>query len=107
MSSTQNLTLREGEVTFKGDPLTLVSEMPLFLTPGVGETLGPPDPVAAAWKARIDAWGLALDQGRPPAEAAAEAEEAGLSPMPVRDQMILQWTFVAAGLEQIKRASMT
>ena len=39
-----------------GDALTLVSEMPLFLTPGVGEVLGPPDPQAVAWKERIDGW---------------------------------------------------
>lgn len=39
-----------------GDPLTLVTEMPLFLTPGVGEELGPPDPALTAWQDRIAGW---------------------------------------------------
>jgi hypothetical protein len=39
-----------------GDSLTLVTEMPLFITPGVGEELGPPDPVAVEWKERIEGW---------------------------------------------------
>ncbi|MYJ67591.1 MAG: peptidase, partial [Gemmatimonadetes bacterium] len=33
-----------------GDPLTLVTEMPLFITPGVGAELGPPDPVLMRWR---------------------------------------------------------
>ena len=44
-----------------GDPLTLVTEMPLFITPG-------------------------------------EAAQAGLSAMPVEDQMRFQWAFIRAGL---------
>jgi hypothetical protein len=32
----------------------------------------------------------------------AAAEAGGLRPMPIRDQMILQWTFIAAGLEQVE-----
>lgn len=82
-----------------GDPLTMVSEMPLFITPGVGEELGPPDPAAAEWQERIARWRLHLERGRSGAEVDAEAAAAGLVPMPVRDQMELQWTFVAAGLE--------
>ena len=89
-----------------GDPLTLVSEMPLFLTPGVGESLGPPDPVLDAWKHRIAAWRAVLsdpasDQGR----LAAEINEAGMRAMPVRDQMELQWTFIAAGLAEVMRST--
>lgn len=88
-----------------GDPLTLVSEMPLFLTPGAGDSLGPPDPVLEAWKHRIAAWRATLsepvsDHG----ELAAEMFEAGLRAMPVRDQMELQWTFIAAGLAEIERS---
>ena len=86
-----------------GDPLTLVSEMPLFITPGVGETLGPPDPVAAEWKERIDAWRSQLAEGIEPAEIASAAADAGLRPMPSRDQMVLQWTFITAGLAQLMR----
>ncbi|HEX9728809.1 MAG TPA: M14 family zinc carboxypeptidase [Gemmatimonadales bacterium] len=86
-----------------GDPLTLVSEMPLFLTPGVGEALGPPDPVAVRWQQDAERWRawLAEDPGRADA-VRAEAAGAGLRAMPVRDQMTLQWTFIAAGLEQIR-----
>ena len=84
-----------------GDTLTLVSEMPLFIAPGVGEQLGPPDPVAAEWKERIEGWKLELQQGADPAEIASAASGHGLRPMPICDQMILQWAFITAGLEQI------
>lgn len=88
-----------------GDPLTLVTEMPLFLTPGVGEHVGPPDPAAERWRARIEAWRARLQSGASAdreAEAVSvreEAREVGLQAMPVRDQMELQWTLVAAGLD--------
>jgi hypothetical protein len=85
-----------------GDPLTLVSEMPLFITPGVGEELGPPDPVAREWKERIDGWRAQVHRADGPEAVSAAAEAGGLRPMPIRDQMILQWTFIAAGLEQVE-----
>ncbi len=87
-----------------GDPLTLVSEMPLFLTPGVGKSLGPPDPVLEDWKHRIATWREALS-GPDPDRARIEAEmhAAGLRSMPVRDQMELQWAFIAAGLIEVGR----
>jgi hypothetical protein len=85
-----------------GDPLTLVSEMPLFLTPGVGDSLGPPDPVLESWNRRIAAWRTALSEpASDPGELAAEMYETGLRAMPVRDQMELQWTFIAAGLAAV------
>ena len=89
-----------------GDPLTLVSEMPLFLLPGVGEDLGPPDPAAVEWKTRIEDWRARLVGGRAAGARAAVAEEmggAGLVAMPVRDQMILQWTLVAAGMAAVSQ----
>lgn len=82
-----------------GDPLTLVSEMPLFVLPGVGETLGPPDPAAEEWKRRLASWHERLGGGEDPVGVRAEARAAGLRAMPVRDQMRLQWTLIAAGLE--------
>jgi hypothetical protein len=95
-----------------GDPLTLVSEMPLFITPGVGEDLGPPDPAAIAWRDRLETWRARLrsdasDGERHEGEAGrrtveAEASEAGLRPMPVTDQMRLQWAFIRAGVEQLE-----
>jgi hypothetical protein len=91
-----------------GDPLTLVSEMPLFLTPGVGDSLGPPDPALEDWKRRIEAWRVALsDPGSDRTGLAAEMHLAGLRAMPVRDQMELQWTFIAAGLAEVVRAQGT
>ncbi len=100
-----------------GDPLTLVTEMPLFLTPGVGKELGPPDPALAAWQGRIAAWearlrsaatadGEVARAGAPVAGAAdasaavsREARQEGVQAMPVRDQMRFQWAFVRAGLD--------
>ncbi len=84
-----------------GDPLTLVSEMPLFLTPGVGATLGPPDPVAEEWKTRIAPWRMrVVDE---PAAVAREATAAGLTAMPVLDQMALQVALLQAGLRTVAR----
>ena len=84
-----------------GDPLTLVTEMPLFITPGVGAELGPPDPVLTRWRERIAEWEVRLGgAGERDTGVAAGAEEtavreemaaAGLTPMPVHDQMRFQW----------------
>jgi len=81
-----------------GDPLTLVTEMPLFLTPGVGVELGPPDPAGEKWKERIHGWRERLARGEDPDAVAREADAEGLRPMPVRDQMELQWAFLAAAI---------
>jgi len=83
------------------DPLTLVTEMPLFFTPGVGKELGPPDPVSEEWKARIAGWRQSLEEGAPPDRVRDEAARAGLRPMPVTSQMTLQWAAIAAALELI------
>jgi len=77
----------------------MVSEMPLFLLPGVGETLGPPDPVAVEWRERIERWRTSIERGAEPAAINAESRQAGLRPMPIRDQMTIQWTMIRAGLE--------
>jgi hypothetical protein len=82
-----------------GDPLTLVSEMPLFLLPGVGETIGPPDPEMERWRARIGGW-TALPPDRSD-QVETEASAAGLVAMPVSDQMRLQWSMICAALEAV------
>lgn len=82
-----------------GDPLTLVSEMPLFLLPGVGEELGPPDPAAERWRERIAGWRARLATGEDGAPIDAEAADAGLRTMPVEDQMRLQWTLIATAID--------
>ena len=91
-----------------GDPLTLVTEMPLFITPGVGAELGPPDPVLMGWRERIAKWdarirGVVEARGeaaatRVQATVREEAGKAGLSAMPVPDQMRFQWAFIREGL---------
>ncbi len=81
-----------------GDAVTMVSEMPLFLLPGVGETLGPPDPVAVEWRERIGQWRTSARGGAAAAVINAEAHQAGLRPMPIRDQMTLQWMMIRGGL---------
>ena len=109
-----------------GDPLTLVTEMPLFITLGVGAELGPPDPVLTRWRERIAGWEARLraadnSQASPaaggqekmgvPEEVAAgeetavreEMAAAGLTAMPVRDQMRFQWSFIRAGLRAVSR----
>jgi hypothetical protein len=87
-----------------GDTLTLVSEMPLFITSGVGERIGPPDAVADLWKTRIEEWRAQLAEDGDPKTVAAEAAAQGLRAMPVHDQMALQWTFIVAGIEQLEDA---
>lgn len=94
------------------DPLTLVSEMPLFITPGVGEELGPPDPEALAWRERLEGWrerlrsvaeGGPRKREREAQAVAVEASTMRLRPMPVADQMRLQWAFICAGLDQVDK----
>lgn len=76
-----------------GDPLTLVSEMPLFcLPPSVFEG---PDPVRPPATAELKA------AARDPERLAAVAERVGLEPMPVRDQVALQLAFLDAALETV------
>ena len=109
------------------DPLTLVTEMPLFITPGVGAELGPPDPVLTSWRERIAGWEARLQEAdeRDTAVAAGgeetavrpqmasheetavreEMAAAGLTAMPVRDQMRFQWSFIRAGLRIAMDAS--
>ncbi len=74
-----------------GDPLTMVSEMPLFLRPlEEGETGRPDDPRFRAFLDRTAA--------KPSEEARAEAEREGVRGMPIRDQMRLQLAFLNAAL---------
>lgn len=85
-----------------GDPLTLVSEMPLFLTPGVGEELGPPDPALEAWRTRIMDWRGRLAKGGDASAVSNEAAAMGMTAMPITHQMELQWRLVTAGIEQVE-----
>jgi hypothetical protein len=95
-------TVRSLSGAHGGDTLTLVSEMPLFLTPGVGDFLGPPDRAAERWKSRIEGWREALAGADGLLRVRDEAAAAGLRPMPVKHQMALQWEFITAGIERIE-----
>lgn len=85
-----------------GDPLTLVSEMPLFLAPPGSLAHEEGTPAYAPWKERLGEWRARLEAGElTPEDVRAEARLLGLRPMPVRDQLALQWTLVAAGMELV------
>ena len=86
-----------------GDCLTLVTEMPLFLLPGVGEMLGPPDPQAEHWKEMIALWRRQVAESIT-AELRHAIADSGVSAMPVGDQMRLQWALLleAVGIVRAK-----
>lgn len=80
-----------------GDPLTLVSEMPLFLLAGVGETVEPTDPAAERFRNRtLPDIQRAAQEKSPDLESLLKT--AGLTPMPIEEQMRLQLLFLEAGL---------
>ncbi|MFP5285042.1 MAG: M14 family zinc carboxypeptidase [Thermoanaerobaculia bacterium] len=81
-----------------GDPLTIVSEMPLFLRPlEEGETGRPDDPHFRTFLDRVS--------GLSPEEVRVEAERSGVRGMPIRDQMRLQLAFLDEGLRAAHLAS--
>jgi hypothetical protein len=77
-----------------GDPLTLVSEMPLFVVPAElfqrGELIRPPELVR-------------LRDAGDEAELRQVAEEVGVRPMPIGDQMRLQLAFLEEALATVLR----
>ena len=63
----------------------------------------PPDHGSCEWKDRVDEWTAHLKTGKTGEDRiAAQAREFGLRAMPIRDQIDLQLTFIAAGLEQVQ-----
>ena len=81
-----------------GDPLTLVSEMPLFLAPAAlyqGDELIRPKALA---ELRLLAEGAAPGDGSSDGAVRRRAAEGGIRPMPLRDQMRLQLDFLVAGI---------
>jgi len=80
------------------DCLTLVPELPAFILPRRTEDLSWPNPEFDDWMARIHGWKAQLHLGeKSAAEVNAAARAAGIRPIPVWDQMQLQWTLVGAG----------
>ncbi len=87
-----------------GDCLTLVSEMPLFLIPQEKNDLSWPNPEYDKWKDLLERWKMELITGAKTDEnVLQEAHHLGLRPMPVEDQMRLQWALVGAGTRAAER----
>jgi hypothetical protein len=84
-----------------GDALTMVTEMPLFVTPGVGEQIEPSDPIAEGWRERIALWKQHLADPAARDGVRDAIERSGVTAMPIYDQMYLQWTAIRAGIEQL------
>ena len=82
-----------------GDALTLVTEIPLFVLPGVGETVEPTDPAADDWRTRLESWREQISSGNGDA-VADEIVSSGVRAVPVVDHMRLQWETIRAGVEQ-------
>jgi hypothetical protein len=78
-----------------GDPLTLVSEMPLFILPSAGRNSSNPH------APEISKWQSLLSNEGGEETIRKSAKVAGLRPMPIEDQMALQWGFIGAGIEQV------
>jgi len=89
-----------------GDPLTIVSEMPLFLVesppPGDGVDEAVPLPVDLESRKRFRAWAQKIARKQGDAALDRAAIEAGIRPMPIRDQMRLQLRFIEAALSAVR-----
>lgn len=75
-----------------GDPLTMVSEMPLFMLPSEGPLADPTLPRVP----RLEILEEAIDRHGPDA-----AQRLGIRPMPIRDQMRLQLALLDEGLRAV------
>lgn len=85
-----------------GNVFTCVTEMPLFVLPGVGQEIGPPDLASTMWKTRISQWELELSLDAKEEVINELAAELGLKSMPLGDQLFYQ---VKCVFEAIKVAS--
>ncbi len=88
-----------------GDCLTLVSEMPIFIADALPDRLTRDDPAWLRLREELSAW---RERGRLAnadfAELSELADRLRLRPMPLLDQMTLQWTFIASGLAAVNGA---
>ncbi|MEO1053112.1 MAG: M14 family zinc carboxypeptidase [Bacteroidota bacterium] len=88
--------------SFSNDCLTLVSEMPLFTVPKSNFSLAWPSPELDRWKDQLNHWKMDLVTNRAnPQNILDQAMQADVRPMPITDQMILQWTFITSGIQQV------
>lgn len=95
--------------SFGGDPLTIVSEMPLFLVEAPAdageEESGVPLPVDLESRQRFRAWAQRVARREGDHALDCRAREAGIRPMPISDQTRLQLEFVDAGLGAVVKHS--
>ncbi len=86
-----------------GDPLTIVSEMPLFILPDLPDKMEWPDPTWDKWSARLQQWKEKIPEEVPVEALNEEIAASGLTPMPAPAQMRLQWRFITAAIEQVEK----
>lgn len=90
-----------------GDPLTLVSEMPLFLYPGDAAAAAgqadPPLPTHPESARRFTAWARRLLERQGAEALRRQTARLGLRPMPVGDQMRLQLALLEQALAAASR----
>lgn len=85
-----------------GNPLTIVSEMPLFILPKAGNDISWPNPELELWSKKLNDWKEQLLQKQATADQVNQwAQKEGIKPMRIVDQMYLQWIFIGAGIEQL------
>ena len=89
-----------------GDPLTLVSEMPLFLMPAATDQRpGPPGfRAGTAGKRHLHDQLRAVAADLPASEARAAMARLGIRAMPIRDQMRLQLAFLEQAISAVRGA---
>lgn len=87
-----------------GDPLTLVSEMPLFLLPPEDDGADPfPRPVGTEGRLRFHAWLARIAAAGGASELRRQARRHGIRAMPIGDQMRLQLAFLDEALATVAR----
>ncbi|MCP5104435.1 MAG: peptidase [bacterium] len=86
-----------------GDPLTIVSEMPLFILPDLPAKMDWPNPVWEKWHLKLQEWKDRIRNNHESKETIrGEIRSSGIIPMPVTDQMRLQWRFITAAVKQVE-----
>lgn len=87
-----------------GNPLTIVSEMPLFILPKTNEDISWPNPTLESWKKKLNDWSeLLINKQTTTDQVNQSAHQEGIKPMRIIDQMYLQWIFICASLEQLEK----
>ncbi|MFW5872730.1 MAG: M14 family zinc carboxypeptidase [bacterium] len=92
--------------TLGGNPLTIVSEMPLFILPKKNDDISWPNPELSQWNDKLKDWSDQLKQKQAnPEQVNYWAQKEGVKSMRIVDQMYLQWIFICASIEQITQVT--